>query len=66
MVTIIGSNDKINYVYNHQFNENCFEFSTVEIRKILGEDVPLSEIDVLNWIEGYITEETENLYGGAV
>jgi len=66
MATIIGSNDKINYVYNHRFNETGFEFSTSEIRKILGEDVPLSEIDVLNWIEGYITEETENLYGGAV
>lgn len=64
--TIIGSNDKINYVYKHIFNNKSFEFSTTEIRKILGEEISLSEIDVLNWIEGYIKEETENLYGGAV
>ena len=63
---IIGSNDKIDYVYMHSFNEQNFEFSTKEIRKVLGEEISLSEIDVLNWIEGYITEETENLYGGAV
>lgn len=66
MSAIIGSNDKINYIYTHRFNQNSFEFSTEEIRKVLGEEIALSEIDVLNWIEGYITEETENLYGGAV
>lgn len=64
--TIIGSNDKIDYIYTHSYNEQSFEFSTKEIRKVLGEEICLSEIDVLNWIEGYITEETENLYGGAV
>lgn len=64
--TIIGSNDKIDYIYTHSYNEQSFEFSTKEIRKVLGEEISLSEIDVLNWIEGYINEETENLYGGAV
>ena len=66
MSAIIGSNDKINYIYTHRFNKNSFEFSTIEIKKVLGEEISLSEIDVLNWIEGYINEETENLYGGAV
>jgi len=66
MATIIGGNDKINYVYSHSFNENAFEFSTLEIRKILGEEINLSDMDVLNWIEGYISEQEENLYGGAI
>ena len=64
--TIIGTNDKINYIYTHRFNQNSFEFSTSEIRKVLGEEISLGEIDVLKWIEGYITEEIENLYGGAL
>ena len=66
MTTIIGGNDKINYVYSHSFDDNYFEFSTSEIRKILGEEIELSNIDVLNWIEGYITEQEDNLYGGAI
>ena len=66
MATIIGGNDKINYVYSHSINDTSFEFSTVEIRKVLGEEIDLSNLDVLNWIEGYIAEQEDNLYGGAI
>lgn len=66
MSTIIGGNDKIDYVYKHVFNGNFFEFSTAEIRKVLGSDIALSELDVLKWIEDFIREETKNLYGGAL
>lgn len=66
MSTIIGGNDKIDYIYTHRYNDNSFKFSTAEIRKILGVEVQLSQIEVLNWIEDYITECTENLYGGAI
>ena len=65
MSAIIGGNDKIDYIYYHLFNGKSFEFSTKEIRKVLGEDIELSTLDVLNWIEGYIAEEEQNLYGGA-
>lgn len=66
MSAIIGGNDKIDYVYTRMINNDSFVFSTYEIRKILGEDVALSELEVLNWIEGYITEQEEILNGGAV
>ena len=65
MSTIIGGNDKIDYIYTHTYNRESFEFSTKEIRKALGEEVELSNLDVLNWIEEYITEQEEILYGGA-
>ena len=58
MSTIIGG--------KHVFNGNFFEFSTAEIRKVLGSDIALSELDVLKWIEDFISEETKNLYGGAL
>ena len=66
MSTIIGGNDKIDYIYTHRYGNEVFEFSTSEIRKVLGEEIELSQLEVLNWIEGYITEGLENLYGGAI
>ena len=66
MSVLIGGNDKVDYIYRHRYKENSFEFSSVGVRKILGNEVSLSNIDVLNWIEDYITEQTQNMYGGAV
>ncbi|MBR6529173.1 MAG: ATP-binding protein [Firmicutes bacterium] len=66
MATIIGGHDQIDYIYVHSINNASFEFSTKEIRKVLGEEVELSNLDVLNWIEGYIAEQEENLNGGAI
>ncbi len=63
---IVGGNDKIDYIYTHSLNGESFVFSTPEIRKILGEDIELSNLDVLNWIEDYIAEQEKNLYGGAI
>ena len=65
MSAIIGGNDTIDYIYTHKFNDSSFVFSTAEIRKVLGEDIELSNLDILNWIESYITEQEDILYGGA-
>lgn len=66
MSAIIGGHDKIDYIYVHSINNDSFEFSTKEIRKVLGEEIELSNLDVLNWIETYIAEQEENLNGGAI
>lgn len=65
MSTIIGGSDKIDYIYTHRLGKREFEFSTVEIRETLGPEIELSNLEVLNWIEEYISEQTEILYGGA-
>lgn len=65
MSAIIGGNPDIDYVYKHDYNGRTFDLSTIEMRKILGDNVKLNEIEVLKWIEDYISEETNNLYGGA-
>lgn len=62
---IIGSNDKIDYVFTHSFNDNEYVFSTKEIRAVLGDEIDLSIPDVLTWIEDYISNQEEILYGGA-
>lgn len=66
MSAIIGGNDTVDYLYRHSYNGSSFEFSTSEIRTVLGSEVALSDMDVLKWIENYITDELKNLYGGAV
>jgi hypothetical protein len=66
ITALIGGNDKTDFIYTHRYKVNQFVFSTLDIRKILGEEVGLSNIEVLDWIEGYINELTQNLYGGAL
>ena len=38
-----------------------FKFSSADIKTLL-EGVPLSEPSVINWVEGYISEQTEQLF----
>ena len=66
MVTIIQGAPDIDYVYTHLYGDNQLDFDTRQIRSALGDDIKLSEPDVLSWMEDYIKNETENIYGGAV
>ncbi len=66
MTTVINANPDIDYLYKHSFNGNEFDFDTRQIRGVLGADISLSEPDVLNWIDEYIKNEIENIYGGAL
>ena len=60
---LIGADD-INFIYNHIVNEEKFCFDTKEIRQTLGEEVPLSSPEVLDWVKDYINEGLSNLRGG--
>jgi hypothetical protein len=66
MTTIIGGAPDIDYIYRHSYSGKSFDMDTRQLRKVLGEEISLAEIDVLNWIDDYIKTETENIYGGAV
>ncbi len=65
MSTLVGGNDKIDFIYTHSRDGKEFDFSTSELREVLGAEIELSNTDVLMWIENYINEQTEILYGGA-
>ena len=62
---IIGT-ENINFVYIHIIDQAEFCFDTREIRQTLGEEVPLSEPEVLDWIKNYINEGLSNLRGGVI
>lgn len=66
MISLIIGAENINFVYIHKINQEEFCFDTREIRQALGEEIPLSEPDVLDWIKSYINEGLSNLRGGVV
>lgn len=66
MITLIGGHPDIDFVYSYKNDKGSFTLDTREIRKVIGEEISLSEIDVLNWISDNIINETKNLCGGAI
>lgn len=60
MQTLISGSPDIEFLYRHKKNGKEFVLDTRELKKILG-DVPLSNPDVLIWIDGYIKEGLEEI-----
>ena len=62
---LIQCNPCIDFVFNHSTDNGEFTLDTRELREILGQDVPLNTPDVLEWIDGFLQEQSNNIYGGA-
>lgn len=60
MVTLVSGSESTDFVYRHDFNGNVFEFSTVQVKEILG-DVAITSSEVLAWINGYIEEGLQEI-----
>ena len=65
VVSLISMNECIDFIYKHSYNGKCFTLETTELKKILGDEVSLSEISVAQWIREYINESQSEIYGGA-
>ena len=59
--TIVSMNEDKDFIYIRSVDDEEFRFSSAEIKTIL-DGVPLSEPSVMSWVEGYITENTEQLF----
>lgn len=59
-MNLISMNESVDFVYIHTTDDGTLEFDTRQIREIMG-DVPLSNIDVLNWITEYINENLSSI-----
>ena len=64
VVMLITMNLDRDFIYRRSYGENEFTLDTRELKTILGE-VPLDSPEVVEWLKGYITENEQNLYGGA-
>lgn len=62
---LIQCNPDIDFVFEHSTDNGEFTLDTRQLREILGEDVPLNTPDVLVWIDGYLEEQSNIIYGGA-
>ena len=60
IVTLIGMNTSIDFIYTYRIDENIFTLDTVKIKEML-EGVPLSEPDIMLWLKDYITEQSDEL-----
>ena len=62
---LIQCNPCLDFVFNHSTDNGEFTLDTRQLREVLGEDVPLSTPDVLEWIGGFLEEQSDIIYGGA-
>lgn len=62
LVTIIMGSPKMDLIYTHCVNDHKFALNTKDIRKTLGDDIPLTSIEVVKWLKAYIKEGLEALY----
>ncbi|MDD3839600.1 MAG: ATP-binding protein [Clostridia bacterium] len=66
IVSLIMTNPDIDFEYIHYYNQEQFQFDTRSVREVLGDDVPISDIEVIQWIKGYIDEGISKMYGGVI
>ena len=62
---LIRCNPKIDFIYHREKDDRSFTLDTRELRKELGVEVPLDAPEVLEWVDGYLKENTEQIVGGA-
>lgn len=55
-VTLIQGNPDVNFTFTHRKGNGEVRLSCSELRQILGEGVPLSSFEVLEWIREYLAE----------
>lgn len=60
---LVTQNTGIDFIYRHRCDNREFAFDTREIKQILG-DVPLETPEVAQWIDGYLKENINSIYGG--
>ena len=62
---LIQCNPTLDFVFTHSTDIGEFTLDTRELKEVLGEDVPLDTPDVLMWIDGFLSEQSNIIYGGA-
>ena len=62
---LIYSNPERDFIFRRERDGRSFTLDTRELREILGEEVKLSAPEVSEWIQGYLKEQTDMIFGGA-
>ena len=59
--TLIQGSPEIDFTYRHATEAGEVTLSTASLREILGEDISLSEPEILSWIDSYLREQYEGM-----
>ena len=65
IVALVSLNPAIDFEMRYTVNGETFEFTTQEVKVILGDDVQLNQPSVVVFLTEYIKENIQNLSGGA-
>jgi hypothetical protein len=65
MVTLIIASPQIEFELAVSNKNDCFKFSTVEVKEQLKE-VPITQFEVLSWIREYINSGLKIILGGVL
>jgi hypothetical protein len=60
VVSLVQGSPDVDFLFVHEMPDRTVEIDTRMLREVLGDDVPLSDPEVLMWIRGSMTEQ----YGG--
>lgn len=64
LMAMIASLEQCDLIFVLKNNDQiAVELDTRQIREVLGNEIPLSTPDVMNWIRGYLKSEFENNIG---
>jgi anti-sigma regulatory factor (Ser/Thr protein kinase) len=61
MLSLILGAEEIDFIYHHTYQGKAFQFSTGEMREILG-DLSFHNSEVLEWLKNYLIEGEGLLY----
>lgn len=61
---LIRCNPDRDFIYKRVYNGRTFDLDTRKLREIL-EDVPLDSTEVMTFIDEYLKENTQDIFGGA-
>lgn len=61
VITLVQGSPDVDFLFLHETEAGQVRMSIPEIRQILGDDIPLSSFEVLEWIRGYLLEQYEAL-----
>ena len=64
--TLIQGSPDVNFTFSHVIDGREVRLSCAELKAMLGDEIPLNEPDILEWIGGYLAEQyVEVRSGGA-
>lgn len=61
VTTLIHGNPHIDLEFCHTIDGTPITLSTREVKALLGEEIPINSLEILDWIRDYLSEQYTNL-----